>query len=165
MKNGKKSESGKKEEGLTCDDYIAYIRSFIVSLKIPENRCAETRSDDGDSHNWTLDWQEVDIFVSILGLNSHDPEHQVFRVESFVANFPETMMLAFYRRCLELNDTLQDGSICVRGKEIVMTTERLVAYLTPNEMIYKLSNIMQQAPGVSKALSDEFGSTCKPDES
>ncbi|MBI3985294.1 MAG: hypothetical protein HY343_00080 [Lentisphaerae bacterium] len=148
--------TSKKKNGnttLTIDDYAGLISSWLSDQKHGKDVYEGVLSEDEQYVVWTAPVPPAIVKVFIIGLKSPDPFLLIY---SIVASLPDTGILPFYRRCLELNNELVGGNLVANSKNIALSTKRILSCLTLAELNYKLNTIFVEAPAIAKRLQSEF---------
>ena len=153
MSSKKKSGNSSAEPGLAVEDCVNMIRSWLSAQKIDKDVCAGQLAEDETLMGWVVPFGPVCVNIYLLGLKSDKP---YFLIESGVASLPDTGILPFYRRCLELNSELVGASTKAEDKGIFLTTKRFIEDLSPDDVFFKMRMMFEQAPAIAKVLHSEF---------
>lgn len=113
------------------------------------------RQDDDDGSHWTL---QVGSAVLAVDLSRNEVLNEpTLAVSSAILRLPSQELLAFYRRCLELNRILVGCSIGVEGDQVLVTSERTLADLNRRAIARMLLNVASAADQFDDDLAEEFG--------
>ncbi len=106
-----------------------------------------------DGLGWRFNWGSAQIEVYINTKNDRD----YFQVLSPMMYLPQTGLLAFYRRLLELNMLIPNLRFGVFGETVYLFNERPVEGLDLNEAYDIIGAISENADGWDNRLIEEFG--------
>jgi len=130
---------------------VEMIETVIFSLS-EENSGKVKRNEAG--FLWTFKYGTVDVFVQLTGTTDED----TFTVWSSVLKLPASKEAELMRHLLELNwtDTFE-SCFCILGDEIVVSTKRTVAELSPGEISRNITIVATIADEQDEKLLQEYG--------
>ncbi len=130
--------------------YAAMVDEVLEGLGVDGQR-----EDDAEGSSWTLQVGSAVLAIA-LQPNAVMGEHTL-AVSAAILRLPSSELLAFYRRCLELNRILVGCSIGVDGDQVVVASERSLIDLTPRAIARMLLNVASAADQFDDDLAEEFG--------
>lgn len=130
--------------------YAAMVDTVLDGLGVDGQR-----EEDEDGSHWTL---QVGSAVLAIDLSRNAVlDEPTLAVSSTILRLPEQELLAFYRRCLELNRILVGCSIGVEGDLVLVASERGLSDLNPRAVARMLLNVASAADQFDDDLAEEFG--------
>ena len=138
-----------EEKETTIKDCVRMIEGFLKKHRFNPN---DQRLKNSDTLGWWI--QRGSAIIYIL-LNQHDQEPTV-RILSPLLYLPEEHILAFYRRCLELNMNLINCAFGALDDQIALVTERPIVGLDAQELEGTLHYLSAVADDVDDKLAAEF---------
>ena len=130
--------------------YVALVDAVLAGLGVDGQR-----EDDAEGSSWTLQVGSAVLAIE-LQPNAVLEEHTL-AVSAAILRLPATNLLAFYRRCLELNRILVGCSIGVEGDVVVVASERSLIDLNRRAVARMLLNVASAADQCDDDLAEEFG--------
>jgi hypothetical protein len=106
-----------------------------------------------------FDWS-VQVGSAILEIGIHANEvlgETTIEVRSPILRLPPENLLAFYRRCLELNRIVVGCCIGVDKDVMIVAAERRVQDFSRNDFVQMLLNVASAADQFDDELAREFG--------
>lgn len=129
--------------------YAAMVEEVLAGLGVDGQR-----ENDDDGIHWTL---QVGSAVLAIDLATNEVlAEPTLAVRAAILRLPEQDLLAFYRRCLELNRILVGCSIGVEGDQVLVASERSLVDLNPRAVARMLLNVASAADQFDDDLAEEF---------
>ncbi len=140
--------SKKKESFSTVDECKKFIESFFVDMgAVPEQHQFE------NENKWFLKKGSAMIFISIGG----SEDFFNLRIVSPILFAPEKNLLAFFRRCLEINMELVSCAIGVFDDTVALVHERPINGIDKEEVNDIIENLSNMADDLDDDLAKEYG--------
>ncbi len=113
------------------------------------------REESDEGVDWSLQVGSAPIEI---GLRTNEVlEEPTLEIRSPILRLPPGNLLAFYRRCLELNRILVGCSIGVEDDVVMVAAERRLQGLDGARFVEMLLNVASAADEFDDVLSAEFG--------
>ena len=130
---------------------VEMIETVIFSLE-EDNSAMVSRTEEG--HVWKFRYGSVEVFVQLTGQTDED----TFSVWSSVLALPAKNEPQLMRKLLAMNwaDTFE-ARFCILGDNVVVSTTRVVAELSPGEISRHITVVATIADEQDDLLQDEFG--------
>lgn len=113
------------------------------------------RQDSEEGWDWTLQVGSAPIDI---GLHHNDLLNEdTLEVKATILRLPPQRLLAFYRRCLELNRLLIGCAIGIEGDTVIVSSERLLPGLDRAAIARMLLDVASAADQLDDDLAQEFG--------
>ncbi len=114
----------------------------------------ETLEEEGsDRLVWCVQRGSATVFIELF----RERGSEYFLIDCPLLYLPSQNREKFFKRLLELNDRLIEGSLCLRGEVIHLTGIRPVLGLDAVEVEGMLQRLSSWADGLDNQLSEEFG--------
>lgn len=130
---------------------VEMIETVIFSLE-EQDSAMVSRSEEG--YLWKFKYGTVEVFVQLTGKTDED----TFTVWSSVLKLPAKNEPQLMRKLLEMNwaDTFE-ARFCILGDNVVVSTTRVVAELSPGEISRHITVVATIADEQDELLQEEFG--------
>ncbi|MFQ6538181.1 MULTISPECIES: YbjN domain-containing protein [Aphanothece] len=132
------------------ESYVDLVDDALANLGID----AELESGE-EGWSWGLQVGSAELTIE-LHLNEILQEWTL-EIRSAILRLPDSNLLAFYRRCLELNRLLVGCSIGVDQDRVVVASERTLPELDTPGFMRMLLNVASAADQCDDDLAEEFG--------
>ncbi|MCS5699612.1 YbjN domain-containing protein [Cyanobium sp. FGCU-52] len=130
--------------------YVALVDAVLEGLGIDGER-----QDSDEGWDWTLQVGSAPIDI---GLHHNDLlDEDTLEVKATILRLPPQRLLAFYRRCLELNRLLIGCAIGVEGDTVIVASERSLPGLDRAAIARMLIDVASAADQLDDDLAQEFG--------
>lgn len=130
-------------------DCVKMIEAFFRKIDFNPNK---QRLPNKSTLGW---WVQKGSAVIYIILKPHD-DTPTLRIISPILYLPENNILAFYRKCLELNMDLLNCAFAVIDDRIMLVSERSIDGLDPQELEEIIGYLAAVADGVDDKLAREF---------
>jgi hypothetical protein len=140
----------------TVQEAVAMVDEVLDSLGVGGQR---EESEEGEEGEEGFDWS-VQVGSAILEIGIHANEilgETTIEVRSPILRLPAENLLAFYRRCLELNRIVVGCCIGVDQDVMIVAAERRVQDVGRNDFVQMLLNVASAADQFDDELAQEFG--------
>jgi hypothetical protein len=136
------------------EDVITLVHEVLDILGAPDARDDDTEDADEDGADWSV---QVGSARLEIGLH-HNPvlDEPTLEVSASILRLPPHNLLAFYRRCLELNRIVVGCSIGVDRDVVVVAAERRLPGLDKSAVVEMLLNVASAADQFDDELAAEF---------
>jgi len=108
---------------------------------------------DNESCGWWLKEGSAKVYIF---LQEDKSGNIVLRVTSPIVHFPDLDREAFFLRCLELNQDLSCCSLSAHEEIILVTSQRPIAGLDPEELNTLIWNVSHAADVIDDLFSQQF---------
>ena len=108
---------------------------------------------EADSCGWWIKEGSAKVYIF---LQEDKSGNIVLRVTSPIVHFPELEREKFFQRCLELIQDLSCCSLSAHEEIILVTTQRPIAGLDPEELNTLIWNVSHAADVIDDLFSQEF---------
>ena len=127
----------------------------LIDQVLKEFGLEDCKTQLSDGYGWTLQKGSATIMIGL----SKSPliEEDTIKIFSPILRLPKANLLAFYRRCLELNDSIIGCALSVDGPGVLVVTERQVLGLDKAEIVHMILNVGTAADALDDILAEEFG--------
>jgi len=130
--------------------YVGLVDAVLERLGIDGER-----QDSDEGWDWTL---QVGSAPIAMGLHRNDLlDEDTLEVKATILRLPPQRLLAFYRRCLELNRLLIGCAIGVEGDTVIVAAERPLPGLDRAAIARMLLDVASAADQLDDDLAEEFG--------
>jgi len=126
--------------------FDGFISAVASELKIPFHK------EKGGHYKTTLEFDNGRSQDIVISLKSDESGDRVIHYHSVVADAARDS-LELYKKCLQLNTTLDYGALCLSGKKIVMNNSILLHNCEPERFIKSLIYIAAKADEIEEMFS------------
>lgn len=141
----------RKPQKGTVESVIAMLSEYFKRRNLEiEGHALEP---EHDSCGWWLKEGSAKVYIF---LQEDKGGNIVVRVTSPIVHFPDLDRERFFQRCLELNQELSCCSLSAHEEYILVTTQRPIAGLDPEELNTLIWNVSHAADVIDDLFSGEF---------
>jgi hypothetical protein len=141
----------KKASDTTFKQIAAIVEGFMKKVGVnPENQRLK-----GEMQGWGLVRGSAIIYIFV----NEDKNGSTIRIVSPIVYLPQDNLVAFYRKCLELNSDLHECALAVHKDVVTVVYERRTLDLSKEELEHNVQWLAYVADELDHRLAKEFG--CK----
>jgi len=141
----------KKPPKGTVESVVLMLSDYFKRRKLDMD--GHALEGDSDSCGWWLKEGSAKVYIF---LQEDKSGGVVLRVTSPIVHFPDTDRERFFQRCLELNQELSCCSLSSHEEIILVTSQRPIAGLDPEELNTLVWNVSHAADVIDDLFSREF---------
>ena len=116
---------------------------------------SEHRIEDSEQKSWAIGTEHEHIYA-VLIINDTDPEMIFLEMDSVLGEMPQNNLLPFYRKCLELNYSLFNGSITLLGAQVWYVQQQYIENINESKLASMFAEQLSNTEKLYEVLSNEF---------
>ena len=136
----------------TADDIETWLEAIFESDGLV---LSEYRIEDYEQKSWAIGTEHEHIGV-VLIINDTDPEMIFLEMDSVLGEMPQNNLLPFYRKCLELNYSLFNGSITLLGAQVWYVQQQYIENINESKLASMFAEQLSNTEKLYEVLSNEF---------
>jgi len=138
--------------GTLLEHYRSVVEEILADNGIdPQANLEEAL--EKERYSWCLKRGSATVFIEIFSENAES----YFMVDCPILYLPPSNLEAFFRKLLEINDQLVEGTLALRSDEIHLVAVRPLKGLDAAEASGMLDRISAWADQLDNQLAEEFG--------
>jgi hypothetical protein len=142
---------GTKPPKGTVESVVSMLTEYFKRRHLDIN--GHALEGDHESCGWWLNEGSAKVYIF---LQEDKGGNIVIRVTSPIVHFPDLDREKFFQRCLELNQELSCCSLSAHEEIILVTSQRPIAGLDPEELNTLIWNVSHAADVIDDLFSGEF---------
>ncbi|MBT7092121.1 MAG: hypothetical protein HN936_02670 [Bacteroidetes bacterium] len=116
---------------------------------------SEHRIEDSEQKSWAIGTGHEQIYA-VLIINDTDPTMIFLEIDSILGEMPQNNLLPFYRKCLELNYSLFNGSITLLGAQVWYVQQQYIENINESKLASMFAEQLSNTEKLYEVLSNEF---------
>ena len=141
-----------KKTQTTADDIETWLEAIFESEGLV---LSEHRIEDSEQKSWAIGTGLEHVGV-LLVINDTDPEMIFLEMDGVLGEIPQSNLLPFYRKCLELNYSLFNGSITLIGAKVWYAQQQYIENINEGKLASMFAEQFSNTEKLYEVLSNEF---------
>jgi hypothetical protein len=142
-----------KKAQTTVDDIEEWLEVLFESEGLV---LSEHRVEDSEQKNWGIGSVGYEHIYATITINDADPEVIFLEMNSMLGGMPQNNLLPFYRKCLELNYSLFNGSITLIGAQVYFVQQQYIENINEGKLANMFAEQLSNTEKLYEILSSEF---------
>ncbi len=141
-----------KKTQTTADDIETWLEAIFESEGLV---LSEHKIEDSEHKSWAIGTGHEQIYAVII-INDTDPTMIFLEIDSILGEMPQNNLLPFYRKCLELNYSLFNGSITLLGAQVWYVQQQYIENINESKLASMFAEQLSNTEKLYEVLSNEF---------
>ena len=142
-----------KKVQTTVDDIESWLEDIFESRGLI---LSEHKIESSEQKSWGIGSVGHDHIYATFTLDDADPEMIFLEMNSVLGEMPQNNLLPFYRKCLELNYSLFNGSITLLGAQVWYVQQQYIENINESKLASMFAEQLSNTEKLYEVLSNEF---------